>query len=196
MTETTETHPATGFDVEGWIRDAHMPEESTGVYQRADVIGELSALRRQIEIEREATAGDERAAGETSELSTLEDRYAALVDTFTGSQLTIYCKALSPDQKRDIRAASDAATEGRDPAVQNADFGWRLLAATITAVRPFDAARVEVAWSPDQVRAMENAIGATQMKQVLAAHQNAQNRLPAVDADFLHRPSGEVDGQG
>lgn len=193
---TTETHPAAAFNVEDWLLDAHMPEESADVYKRADVIGELSALRRQIETHQEAAAADEKTAGDTDGLTTLTARYQELLETFAGSQLTVYTRALSPDEKRAIRAESEARTKDLPQAEQNADFGYALLARAIVAVRPFEQDRVEVQWTPTQVRALENKIGQLQVQAILAAHQAAQNQLPAVDADFLQKPSGEGLGQG
>ena len=197
MTETpaAEQHPAAVFNVEDWLQDAHMPEESAEVYKRADVIGELSALRRKIEVAQEAAAGAEASAAETSELTTLTAQYEELVQTFCDSQLTIYARALSPDQKRAMRAAHEERVKDLTPVQQNTEYGYDLLAASIVAVRPFGGPRTEVSWDHATIRSMENAIGATQMSQVLQAHQAAQNRLPAVDADFLRRPSGEDDGQ-
>jgi len=198
MTDTAEIqeHPATGFDVEAWLQDAKMPEESTDVYQRADVIGELSALRRQIELQHEAAAGAERSAGDTDELATLVKRYDELVRTFAGSQLTIFTRALGPDERKAAREVNEKRNEGKAPDEVNRDFGYVLLSMSIIAVKPFEGERTPVSWSPELVRKMENTIGGTQMSAVLDAHRLAQNKLPEVDADFLHRLSGEDAGQG
>lgn len=196
-TPTIEQHPATGFDVEAWLQDAAMPEESVDVYKRADVIGKLSALRRKIELHRKAAAVTERTAGDdTDELTELERQYEALVDTFTGSQLTIYCRALGPDERQAVREESAERTKDKPTDEQNRDFGYVLLSKSIIAVEPFGGERTPVAWSPEVIRSMENTIGGTQMSEVLDAHRVAQNKLPAVDADFLHKPSGEEAGQG
>lgn len=199
MTETPEAvapHPATAFNVEDWLQDARMPEESADVFKRADVIGELQALQRKIGVQREAAAGAERTANQASELTTLEARYEELLQTFADSQLTVFVRALSPDEKRALRTAHDERVKALDALAQNNEFGYDLLAASITAVQPFGGARTDVTWTHTQVRALENKLGATQMSLVLQAHQNAQNRLPAVDADFLLKPSGSETGQG
>lgn len=196
MTEAPQAHPAAEFNIEDWLQDAHMPEESVDVYKRADVVAELSALKRQIEVQRKAAAGAERTAGDANELAGLEKQYSELVATFAGSQLTIYTRALSGDEKRAIRAASDKRTEGKPVTEQNADHGYELLGKAIIAVKPFEGERVPVSWDQATIRSMENAIGPAQMSAVLQAHQLAQNRLPAVDADFLQKPSGEDVGQG
>lgn len=193
MSEATaaevQEHPATGFNVEDWLTDAAMPQESADVFKRADVIGELSAIKRQIELHREAGA-IEQTAGETSGIAELEKRYTELVDIFTGSQLTIYVRALSPDERREIRHRSEEITKDKDKATQNADFGYRSLARSIVAVQPLDGERTEVDWTPETVRKIERSLGDTQMKAVVRAQQIAQNALPDVDADFLRKPSG------
>jgi hypothetical protein len=192
MTETL--NPAT-FDVEAWLTDAKMPEESAEVYKRADVIAELQVVKRQIETQREASSIEKTAHGDTV-LRNLERRYKDLVETFCGSKLTIYVRALSPDEQRESRTATEERTKDLEPKLQNIEFGYDLLARSIVAVRPADADRTPVSWSVKQVKAMEKSIGAAQMSQVLNARMQAQNGLPRVDADFLLNPSGSDDGQG
>lgn len=196
MTETPEQHPAAAFNVEDWLQDAHLPEDSADVYKRADVIGELHLLRRQVDLQREAAADPERTAGDAAELTPLEKRYEELLETFADSQLTVYVRALGPDERRAVRAESEARTKDLTPEEQNADTGYAILSAAVVAVRPYGGERTPVTWTHTQVRAMENKIGGVQMQQVLLAYQAAQNRVPAVDADFLHRRSGEDVGQG
>lgn len=183
------------FDVEAWLTDAKMPEESAEVYKRADVIAELQVVRRQIETQREAATIEKTAHGDTV-LRNLERRYKDLVETFTGSKLTIYVRAISPDEQRESREATEKRTEGMDPKLQNMEFGYDLLARSIVAVRPADGERTPVEWGIKQVKAMEKSIGAAQMSEVLNARMQAQNGLPRVDADFLPKPSGSDDGQG
>ena len=183
------------FNIEDWLTDAHLPEESAEVYKRPDVISELSSLKRQITIAREAAAV-EKTAGENSELSALEKRYDELVETFGKSQLTIYVRACSPDEIAALRKSHDERTKGWDPKEANADFGYDLLSAGICAVRPFEGERIPVQWSVEQVKKIEATIGGSQMSLVLEARQRAQNATPRVDADFLHKPSGLDAGRG
>lgn len=192
MTETL--NPAT-FDVEAWLTDAKMPEESAEVYKRADVIAELQVVKRQIETQREAGTIEKTAHGNTV-LRNLEARYKDLVETFCGSKLTIYVRAISPDEQRESREATEKRTEGMDTKLQNMEFGYDLLARSIIAVLPAEGERTAVSWSITQVKAMEKSIGAAQMSEVLNARMQAQNGLPRVDADFLLKPSGSEDGQG
>lgn len=192
---TTKQHPATGFDVEAWLQDAAMPEHSADVYKRADVIGELEVLQRQITLRREANQLEKTAHGDKV-LAEYERRYAELVDTFTGSLITIYARAISPDERRAIRKEAEEASQGKDPDEQNALFGYGVLARAIVAVRPFEGERTPVSWNATTIRTLENRIGGTQMSAVLDAHRIAQNQIPAVDADFLQKPSGGDAGQG
>jgi len=183
------------FDVEAWLTDAKMPEESAEVFKRADVIAELQVVRRQIETQRKAATIEKTAHGDTV-LRNLERRYDELLETFGASKLTVYVRALSPDEQRESREATEKRTEGMDPKLQNMEFGYDLLARSIIAVMPAGGERTPVQWGIKQVKAMEKSIGAAQMTEVLNARMQAQNGLPRVDADFLLKPSGSDDGQG
>ena len=187
MSETLIHDPA-AFDVEGWLQDAKLPEESATVYKRADVVAELSDLKRRIELEARA-AGAEYTAADPA-LTPLEQEYEALLKTFAASGLTVYVRALTEQELRDLRSASEAATEGKTPDEQNEHFGYEILAKSITAVKAAGAPRQSVVFTPDKVRALKDAIGTAQMTVILNARLTAQNAIPAVDADFLHKRSG------
>lgn len=189
----TETSPAT-FNVEDWLTDAALPEESATVYKRPDVVSELSDLKRRIEIESRAdqaeqTAGSKRAA-------TLEKEYEKLLRTFSGSALTIYVRALTSDELKDLRAATEALTKDMPPVDANKEFGYDILAASITHVKPAGGKRTPASFTAESVKDMRDAIGDVQVQLILAARQQAQNGLPNVDADFLRKPSGTETGQG
>ncbi|GLU58574.1 hypothetical protein [Paenarthrobacter ureafaciens] len=190
MTTAPET-----FDVEAWIKDANLPRESATVYKRADVVSKLTALKHRIEIARADDSG-ERTSGGKSELQSLEDEYVNLLKVFSGSAITVHVRALSRQELRDLHEAHTKAMEGKGlkPAEENELFGYDLLAAAIVAVEPVGKPEQPASLTTAQVRALEEAIGATQLTAILAARQTAQNALPTVDADFLHRPSGTSDG--
>jgi hypothetical protein len=194
-TEPADTNPAAEFDVEAWLTDAQMPEEAAEVYKRADVIAELQVVKSQIETQRAASQAEKTSHGDTV-LRNLERRYDDMVKTFCDSKLTIYVRALNPDRLAALRVESDERTQGKDKQGQNEDFGYAILSASIVAVRAAGGERTPVTWTRKQVKDIEHAIGTTQMKEVLNARLRAQNGLPRVDADFLHRPSGSDDGQG
>jgi len=191
----TETLNPKDFNLDDWALDANLPEESADVYKRADVVSELSALKRQIETHREAFAGAEKTAGDVSGIRVLEAKYSELVETFAHSKLTIYVRAITSDEREALRAAHEERTKTWDPQRKNREYGFDLLAASITAVRPLDGDRTDVRWDVHQIKKLEQAIGGSQMSLILAAREVAQNQVPAVDADFLHKPSGSDDGQ-
>jgi hypothetical protein len=182
------------FNLEEWALDANLPEESADVFKRADVVGELSALKRQIAAHREAFDG-EKSAGEETGLAILERKYAELLQTFSDSLLTVYVRGLTSDELQVIREAHDEGTKTWEPRRRNVEFGFDLLAAAITAVRPYGGERTTVSWDKHQVKKLEKAIGGAQMQLILAAREVAQNQVPAVDADFLLKPSGSEIGE-
>lgn len=185
----TETAPAT-FNVEDWLTDAALPEESATVYKRPDVVAELTELKRQIELE------DRAASAESDGPTAGSKRYEAYLQTFSESALTVYVSALPREKVKAMRAEHEARTADLEAAQRNEEFGFDLLAAAIVAVKPAGGERTPAKFSTDQVKGMENAIGATQLQLILAARQQAQNGLPTVDADFLLKPSGTEPGQG
>lgn len=191
MTETITQDPAT-FDVEVWLQDAKLPEESATVYKRADVVAELSDLKRRIELEARA-AGAEYTAADPA-LTPLEKEYQQLLETFSQSALTVYVRALTEQELRDLRTASEAATEGKTPHEQNEAYGYEILAKSITAVKAAGADRQAVVFTPAKVKALRDAIGTAQMTVILNARLTAQNAVPAVDADFLLKRSGTEPG--
>lgn len=188
----TEQNAAT-FNLEAWATDASLPEESADVYKRADVIGELSALQRKIAIRRDAAKGEKTATGD-KELTAMERRHTELVETFASSKLTVFVRALTSDELADLREAHDQRTKGMEPNRANKEFGFDLLAAAIISVQPAGEERYDVRWDVHTVKRLEKAIGPAQMTEILNARQYAQNAVPTVDADFLHKSSGSDAG--
>ena len=193
MTDTL--HPIADpaeFDVEGWLQDAQLPEESVTVYKRADIIAELSDLKRRIALEDKATGAD-RAAGEEA-LTPLEQEYLAALKTFSESGLTVYVRALTEEELRTQRAATEERTKDLPPQEGNLEFGYDLLSLAIIAVKPAGGQRKAVKFTSAKVKALRKAIGDTQVSQILTARQIAQNAVPSVDADFLQKRSGGETG--
>jgi len=189
MTETPNNEAT--FSVDDWLADANLPEESTVVYKRADVISELTRLKHEIEIEQEADG--ERSAADASPTKELERKYQHLINVFGDSALTVYVRALTPDEKGDIRKASDEAAEkgSWDNVKANRDHAARLLSKAVVGVKePRDEARKDVFWAPATIIKMEDKLGSVQMSHIMHAYQTAQNAMPSVDADFLHTRSG------
>ncbi|MDJ0321827.1 hypothetical protein [Pseudarthrobacter sp. PS3-L1] len=196
MTETkTPEEVATDFDVEAWLVDAHLPEESADVFKRPDVISELTRVKVRLK-EASAINSAERTSADKSEIGFLEAEYTQLLEKFAASRLTVYVRAITQERLWDLRKEHDEAVkdvESKDE--QNRLFGYVLLAAAIVAMRAEGSERKPVTLTPEQVRKFEQAIGAVQMPAILTARQRAQNSVPTVDADFLSRLSGAEAGQ-
>lgn len=189
MSDTLAPVPdPTTFDVEAWLQDAHLPEESVTVYKRPDVVAELSDLKRRIELEDRAAAA-ERTAGEAA-LTPLEQEYQALLQAFSQSGLTVYVRALTDDEMQALRTSTEANTKALPVEEQNKAFGVALLAAAVVAVKPAGGQRTPATFTPAKVLALKDAIGDVQVSQILVARQVAQNAMPTVDADFLRSRSG------
>jgi hypothetical protein len=93
-----------------------------------------------------------------------------------------------------LRTAHDKRTADLEPKAANEEFGYDLLAAAITHVKPAGGERTPATFTAAKVKAMSDAVGTAQMTLILQARQTAQNALPAVDADFLLKRSGEDAG--
>ncbi|MCW2132884.1 hypothetical protein [Arthrobacter sp. VKM Ac-2550] len=189
---TTELDPTT-FDVEAWLVDAHLPEESADVYKGGHIVAELSALKRRIENE-EAVEDVERTAGDKAKLGKLEREYERLLKAFANSMLTVYVRALTGEEIRDMRTKHEERAQGMTPVEANTEFGYDLLAAAIIGVKPAGGKRARVDFTPDDVRKLEHSIGEPQLQLIMVARQRAQNSVPVVDADFLLRRSGTSEG--
>lgn len=193
MTETTSTVTPFTFDVEAWLTDAALPEDSATVYKRPDVIAELSDLKRRIEIE--GRINDPEVTASSKRPATLEAEYEAALRTFSGSALTIYVRAITGERLKAIRDEYVAGPgKAQDEDTRNTEIGYATLAESIVAVKPAGGTRQPAAFTSETVKAMRDAIGTPQMMLIAAARIRAQEALPSVDADFLHKRSGSETG--
>lgn len=203
MTETTTSAPSTGFDMDTWLFDAELPQQSATVFKAGRLPAEAGALKEAIEIER-GLLDQESSAAEKSKLKKLEARYAAILQEWLDSKITVYVTAIDKEKMRRMREAHTKATEGMEPAVANELFGYELLAAAIIGIAEPGKEYVDEDGKPSpfgpvklktkQLRGMEKKIGSTQMQLIIAARQTAQSGLPEVDADFLLESSGPNEG--
>lgn len=180
------------FDFEAFLQDARLAEESVTVYKRADVISELSDLKRRIQLEDRANGGERSAAEEA--LTPLELEYQALLETFSKSALTIYVRALTDEEMREQRKLTEERTKNLPPQDANLEFGYDLLARAVVAMKSAGGERRPVTFDASKVKTLRKAIGDTQVDMILKARQMAQNAMPTVDADFLRKRSGEDAG--
>jgi hypothetical protein len=186
---TEQIHPET-FDIDAWLADANLPEDSADVYKAGHLAGELHALKRRI-LEGEAIPDPERTVADKSSEQRLLEQYAALLQEYADSKLTVYVRALSTEQLRKMRKAHERKTDSTvHPQKANEEFGFELLAEAIVAVRHNDGERKSVKFTPAQVQKLVAAIGEPQTKLITEARMRAQNAVPEVDADFLQQRSG------
>lgn len=191
MTESAVT-PFT-FDVEAWLTDAKLPEDSATVYKRPDVVAELSDLKRRIEIEARVNDPEQTAASKRS--ATLENEYEELLRTFSDSALTIYVRAIIGERLKEIRDEYIAGPgKAQDEDTRNAEIGYITIAESIIAVKAAGGQRQPAKFTAESIKAMRDKIGATQMLLIVAARKRAQDALPSVDADFLRKRSGSETG--
>lgn len=196
-TEPQKTDPA-AFDLDAWLHDAKLAEDSADIFQRPDVFGELTDLQRQIEDLKAASkrASDEPRQSDRRALAELNSRYEQLLEEFAASRLTVFVRAIPDEEIRELRVAHDARWQKRidkDPKNRldaNNEFNRRLVAAAICALQPAGGERVDASFDFEMVKKLEDAVGGAQVKQIIEARQRAQLQAPEVTADFLRGASG------
>lgn len=189
MTETTETSPE-AFDIDAWLQDAHLPEDSCDIYKRPDVIAELAQVKARIDVEEAAQTG--KTLGGSAELRKLHKRYDELLQTFGDSRTTIYVRSLNNSKLRELREVNKKAEEknGWTKAQANTESNFDTISAAIFAIEGADGTRNEVSLTTAQVKALEDRIGSSQVQIIKNAWQRAQMQAPEVTVDFLSQPSG------
>ncbi len=179
------------FDLNDWLLDANLPEDSVDVFKGANLISEISVLQRRITEQHQANEkATERTSADKSEVRSLEAQYNKLVDRFGHSRLTIYVKALTPAELKALREKFKDATG--TPAEVQEQFNYALLAESIFEVStPGQPERRPVSWTANQIRILSEKIGEAQTLQVLNIRNKVQLDVPTVDADFLLKFSGK-----
>lgn len=201
MTETTteiHTHEepeaidSTTFDINAWLDDAHMPEDSCDVYKRPDLIAEISEVSERLKEEADA----EEAAGKTiaggAERAKLRARYDQLLTAFGDSRARFYVRAVSPKTLREIDAEVAEAKKKHawSKEVAELERASRILSAAIVGIRPAEGDRQKAAFTPEQIQRLESAIGSSQIAALNQAWARAQSQNPEVTVDFLSKRSG------
>lgn len=189
------------FEIEDWLQDAKLPHESVDVYKAGELPAEAKTIQRELTIER-ALENIERTSADVSRFAELERRYIQVTGAWAASKITIYVSAIPPEKMRELREEHDAKHEDMiDKALANELFGYTVLANAIVGVAETGVEYTDengapamygpVAWTETTVRGMAKKLGPAQMSLIVEARQTAQNALPTVDADFLHKNYGE-----
>lgn len=180
------TNTAEDFDFAEWFGDAGVPEESIDVFTRADLVGEISALQRTIQENDQVDLVEEKSLGD--EMSPEEERLAELLQLFADSKRTFYIRGLSGGQLKTIRKQHE--TSGRDAT----DFVERCLSASIVGLRRPGGDRTKVTLNLSNIQKLHTQLGDGQFAEMFKTYQQATSGVPVVDADFLHRRSGQDAG--
>jgi len=188
----TDLTPDT-FDLGAWLVDAKLPEQSATVYQRADLIGELTDLERRIQNEADVAPGEAPAGG-----SALVQLYRKIAAQFEASKLTVYVQAIPNDRQQEIAESVGEplpkTASPKEKAKRIHDIGSAVLAEAIVGMASGGSKRLPVALEPSQIPELEARIGSAQMQTINDAYMRACQELPAVDADFLQKFSSPASG--
>ena len=197
LSRTDEALNPETFDIDAWLTDAHLPEESVRIYKRADLLGRITALQEKIKHEAEAEGADSLTG--TIELQKAREEYDGLLETFGASALTVYVATVPSSKVREIRKVVDAEQDekveaglGKSDATEwrAAELLYRIMAASILAVSGPDGERTPVEWDAEQVKALENHIGTGQFDALMEAKKRADSKVQEPDADFLRNVFG------
>ncbi|WDF34543.1 hypothetical protein PTW37_06495 [Arthrobacter agilis] len=193
---TTDTTPET-FDFADWFADANLPESSADIYLNAAVLSDLADIQRRMDVEtrvEEAEAGEKELGSKAKKtpLQVLEDEYVALAKKFEDSKITVYVRALTSVERKEIRAAHDLAQ--KNDGEENQGFTFRCLAASIVGLRKATGERKPATLTQAEVEDLYKKIGDAQIGRINDAYLTATNAIPAVDADFLRKLSGPAAG--
>jgi len=192
----TELNPSE-FDFEAWIDDARLPEGSTTVYKRADLVAKIDHLARQIRVETDAQAGEKTSAG-SALLTKLTKERQALMEAFARSEVTFYLRALPQSRIKEIVDEHQIAEGDTREAelIKRVDLNRALLAESIVALESPTLEKRDIKLTLQLVATLEAKIGAAQLSKLLVKRQQVQSEAPAPDADFLPDASGTSHDSG
>ncbi|GAA1453475.1 hypothetical protein ACFP47_09220 [Nesterenkonia lacusekhoensis] len=207
MTENAaETISPETYDIEAWLNDAHLPEESARIYRRGDLLGSINALQDRIRelttaVDSSTDLDDTKAF--TRELSQARSEYEELLTQFGESGLTVFLQAVPSRKTRQIRRRVNEAEEAKVKAGAtrqdakvwgNEEFIYSMVAAAVVGVEGPDGVRHPAEWDADILRELEDRIGPGQFGELLEARKRADGKLQEPDPDFLLTVSGTSNG--
>lgn len=191
--ENSTVAPET-FDIDAWLQDAHLPEDSCVIYKRPDVIAELTQLKARIEDEE--AAGNSKTVGGGTELRKLRKRYDELLETFGASRVTVYVRALSESRIREMSGDYKAKGGTSKDDAAALEQGYAVVAESVVGLQDADGERKPVRLTVEQVKALEDRISGSQLAKIREAWRRAQMQSPEVTVDFLSQRSGTSKDDG
>ncbi|PSS42901.1 hypothetical protein C6401_15185 [Arthrobacter woluwensis] len=184
-TPTPET-----FDLNGWLSDSAPPQASATVYGRGDLAPRIQELGRTID----SLRGTEVTDGEP-ELRALESERDELLRIFGDARLVVHVQSISPRRLEELRAIADKeepvvgerGTEKYMASMRanSRRLGLHIFSNAIVRIQAGLGEPQDVAFTPDDVAALEDRLGPGQWEAVNAAYEDVQQRQFTPDADFL-----------
>ncbi|WP_258933197.1 hypothetical protein [Nesterenkonia pannonica] len=189
---TEELNPET-FDLDAWLEDAHLPERSCRIFSGGHLVGELEAIKQEIEDE---NTGGEGTLRSLEKISKLQEKYEAKLEKLASSVITVFCRALSGPEMREIKDRFDKLEQEKnwDRQTAAAKFWYAMVGQSVVAVKPLDGERREVKWTAENIEALDTKLGLGEFGKLKATYQLAQTEVKEPDADFLQKSSGANKG--
>lgn len=186
----TEQNPET-FDLEAWLQDARLPEDSETVYKRGDLVAQINHLARQIRVETDAQSSEMTSWGNPALSKLIKDR-EKLMDAFAASEMTFYLRAIPREKITEIasRYLTNEADSREERLTKQVHLNRALLVESIVSVESPRLEKRDIKMTVPLVATLEAKIGVAQLTKLLQKRQQVQNELPAPDADFLPSASG------
>lgn len=186
----TEQNPET-FELEAWLQDARLPEDSETVYKRGDLVAEINHLARQIRVEAEAQSGEKTSGGNPALTKLGKDR-EKLMQAFAASEMTFYLRAIPREKIVEIGSKyfTDESATREERLTKQVNLNRELLAESIVSVESPRLEKRDIKMTVPLVATLEAKLGVAQLTKLLQKRMQVQNELPEPDADFLPSASG------
>lgn len=186
----TEQNPET-FELEAWLQDARLPEDSETVYKRGDLVAQINHLARQIRVETEANSGEQTSAGSPFLAQLVKER-EKLMKAFADSEMTFYLRAIPRDKIVEIgsKYLTDENATREERLTKQVNLNRELLAESIVSVESPRLEKRDINMTVQLVATLEAKLGVAQLTKLLQKRIQVQNELPEPDADFLPSASG------
>lgn len=190
----TEQNPET-FELEAWLQDARLPEDSETVYKRGDLVAQINHLARQIRVETEANSGEQTSAGSPFLAQLVKER-EKLMKAFAASEMTFYLRAIPREKITEIASKylTNETDSREERLTKQVHLNRELLAESIVSVESPRLEKRDLTMTVPLVATLEAKLGVAQLTKLLQKRQQVQNELPEPDADFLPSASGGSQG--
>mgnify|MGYP005983983627 FL=1 len=208
MTENPHTEPVpAGEDwFENWLDTGAVAQRSVPIYARPDLFARYEDLDRKLDVAKtvEQAAGGERAAGESSEVSKIEDQMQQLYDQWQASKATWFIRALTATEIDEVRdecgfpddLPDNSTDEQRNAYVDaytlaDAKANTHLIARALVKVEDPHGNVVKQSITPAGVAQIRKRLGDVQILRLVAAAQVAMTEDVEIPVPFRSRATGD-----